>query len=174
MSLSHRVLRAAGAAAAIALGASLAACSGPAPTSPIVGACPDGFVEAANASSIEQGIGVTFAEAGPSDFAPKELLSLITATCFLGFEGEIGADRATGTFAFATAPIESAAFGAAALALGYQESDANAWFRAESPQASEADVLTLATPSGNGLLLNLAEIYPEVQHVISSFRVTAG
>jgi len=168
------LIRRAAVAGAIAVGLPLAACSGPAAVSPIVGACPDGFADAANAAAVEQGIGVSFEEISPANFEPQAVLSLVTATCFLGFDGEIGANRAEGAFVFATKAIESAAFGAAALALGYEESEANSWYRAESENATEADVLTLSTPSSNGILLDLSELYPEVQHVVASFRVTAG
>jgi len=174
MAASRPLVRSAAAAGVLAFGLALAACSGPASTSPIVGACPTGFVDAANASAAEQDLGVTFVESSAASFAPQEVLAAVTATCFLGFEGDIGANHAKGTFVFATETVDAAVLGATALALGYQESDTNAWYRAESENATEADVLTLSTPSGNGILLDLAEVYPEVQHVVASFRVNAS
>lgn len=168
------IVRSGTAASALALGLALTACTGPAGTAPTVAACPDGFLEAANAAALEQGIGVTFAPSSAVDFEPQAVLSLITATCFLGFQGDIGSDHAEGAFVFTTEPVDADALGAAVEGLGYQESDTNSWFKAESVNATEADVLTLSTPSSDGLLLDLAEIYPEAKHVIASFHVTAG
>jgi len=166
MLVTARLARRTAAPLAIGLAIGLAGC---APSGPAADACPPGFVAAANESATEQGLGVSFTQAGPEAFEPSELLTLVSATCFLAFDGQLGADQASGTFAFATTAIDPAAFAAAAFALGYQESGPTSWVRADG--SSPVQIITVSTPSGGGVLLDLAEAYPETQNVVASFRV---
>jgi len=177
MPVARRLVRSGAVSGALALGLALGACSGPAgPAGPVTtdSACPSGFLEAANEAALRQDLGVTFSVAVAADFEPQAALTAITAGCFLAFDGAIGADRAAGAFAFATETVDAALLEAALLALGYQPSEQNAWVKADPSDTSRADVVTLATPSGDGVLLDLSTIFPEVRNVVSSFRISAG
>ncbi|OJX63339.1 MAG: hypothetical protein BGO95_00300 [Micrococcales bacterium 73-13] len=156
--------------AAIALGASLTACSGPAGGAG--SACPAGFIDATNAQVKQSGVDVTFAPASVADFQPSELQSFLASACVVAFSGNIQQGAAAGQFAFLTSEPDEAALGKAIEQLGFTGSGGT-WTKPSSD--TEVDVIAANTPSNDGTaLVDLATVFPEAKYVVSSFHFKAG